>query len=163
MKYSEWYLNIRLTLEPWGRWKFNFFSPAAALFQRLETKLIPGLLLHLASPAPLWQQSRVTNTLQSTPAPLLALQLCWSIHPMGQKLQGWTGCSSSALWWYWEPPGPGDDFQPSKPPLVLLLQLNSWIKLTPELLPLPCSPWSWPPCSFPPVLSFLSLLFVFRL
>lgn len=38
-----------------------------------------------------------------------------------------------------------------------------YINLTPELPPLPSSPWSCPPCSFPPVLSFPSLLFIFSL
>lgn len=110
VKYSEWYLNIRLTHEPWGGWKSNFFSPAATLYQRLETNLIPGLL-HPAYPTPLWQQSRVTNTLQSTPLLLFLHCSCGGASPPWRKTPGlsWLRLLSplvilGASWsWWWLP------------------------------------------------------------
>lgn len=46
---------------------------------------------------------------------------------------------------------------------LCLLLYCLYISLIPELPPLPSFPWSCPPCSFPPVLAFLPLLFIFSL
>lgn len=77
---------------------------------------------------------------------------------VGEKLEDWPGCGCSALWWYKDLLG----LVVTSSHLSLLLYC-SYINLTPKLPPLPSSPWSCPPCSFPPVLAFLSLLFIFSL
>lgn len=156
VKYSEWYLNIRWTHEPWGGWKSNFFSPVAALFQSLETNLIPGLL-------PL-----------DSPNSLMAAEPC-DHHSPEHILLLFLHCSSGGASTPWETNSRAELAVASQPfgenrSLLVLVMASSHLSLlcycfynlTPELLPLPCSPWSWPPCSFPPVLSLLSLLFVFH-
>lgn len=111
VKYSEWYLNIRLTHEPWGGWKSNFCSPVATLFQKLETNLIPGLL-HVASPNSLMAAELCDqHPPEYTPAPLLALQLWRSLPPHGRQTPGlsWLRVLSplviiGASWsWWWLP------------------------------------------------------------
>lgn len=98
---AEWYFSIRLTGEPCRGWKSCLLSPAATLFQRLETKIIPVLLHVPPPPTPLRTQSGVMNTnSQHFPARILALQQAdvVGLHPEHPTM---TGGESQGLSWLW--------------------------------------------------------------
>lgn len=100
VKSAEWYFSIRLTAEPWGAWRSHLLSPVVTLFQRLETKMIPGLLHVPLAPSPLWTRSHVMNTHpQHIPAPIPALQEAdvVRLHPEHPTTAGET----QGLSWLW--------------------------------------------------------------